>query len=108
MCWGWWVRVWCCTFFQGECGIRDWSVTGVQTCALPISLQDHQQGAPRLGVEEVLEDAEAGEVLFQLRGGSRVVDTVGLRRVKIGQFDPGTRTHEKLFRKLFHTGSILH
>src|SRR5258706_3667777 len=33
----------CCTslifffFFQAEDGIRDWSVTGVQTCALPIS-----------------------------------------------------------------------
>src|SRR5262249_60486188 len=26
--WGW--------FFQAEDGIRDWSVTGVQTCALPI------------------------------------------------------------------------
>src|SRR5262249_58362975 len=24
-------------FFQAEEGIRDWSVTGVQTCALPIS-----------------------------------------------------------------------
>ena len=23
-------------FFQAEDGIRDWSVTGVQTCALPI------------------------------------------------------------------------
>ena len=23
-------------FFQAEAGIRDWSVTGVQTCALPI------------------------------------------------------------------------
>src|ERR1019366_9792975 len=28
-----------CFFFQAEDGIRDWSVTGVQTCALPISLQ---------------------------------------------------------------------
>src|SRR5258706_14647308 len=26
-------------FIQAEDGIRDWSVTGVQTCALPISLQ---------------------------------------------------------------------
>src|SRR5262249_59225417 len=28
----------CCVvfFFQAEDGIRDWSVTGVQTCALPI------------------------------------------------------------------------
>src|SRR5438093_12608006 len=28
----------CLFFFQAEDGIRDWSVTGVQTCALPISL----------------------------------------------------------------------
>src|SRR5437764_7403545 len=27
----------CCFFFQAEDGIRDTSVTGVQTCALPIS-----------------------------------------------------------------------
>src|SRR5262249_57254391 len=26
----------CGFFFQAEDGIRDWSVTGVQTCALPI------------------------------------------------------------------------
>ena len=25
-------------FFQAEDGIRDWSVTGVQTCALPICI----------------------------------------------------------------------
>src|SRR5262249_57994992 len=31
-----WVRVYV-FFFQAEDGIRDWSVTGVQTCALPIS-----------------------------------------------------------------------
>src|SRR5262249_57379997 len=29
-------------FFQAEDGIRDWSVTGVQTCALPILLADAQ------------------------------------------------------------------
>src|SRR5262249_59934568 len=27
-------------FFQAEDGIRDWSVTGVQTCALPIWWRD--------------------------------------------------------------------
>src|SRR5258706_6428022 len=27
----------CFFFFKAEDGIRDWSVTGVQTCALPIS-----------------------------------------------------------------------
>src|SRR5438093_6089704 len=29
----------CVFFFQAEDGIRDWSVTGVQTCALPIYLR---------------------------------------------------------------------
>src|SRR5262249_58498343 len=32
------VFLYCFFFFQAEDGIRDWSVTGVQTCALPISL----------------------------------------------------------------------
>src|SRR5256885_11699663 len=30
-------------FFQAEDGIRDYKVTGVQTCALPISLVEGQQ-----------------------------------------------------------------
>src|SRR2546430_8420209 len=39
-----WAR---CFFFQAEDGIRDLTVTGVQTCALPISLrQARQQPAP--------------------------------------------------------------
>src|SRR5262249_60100864 len=34
-------------FFQAEDGIRDWSVTGVQTCALPIlQAADRQRGRP--------------------------------------------------------------
>src|SRR5262249_56885035 len=35
-----------CFFFQAEDGIRDWSVTGVQTCALPIFTTD-QDAATR-------------------------------------------------------------
>src|SRR5258706_663682 len=42
-------------FFQAEDGIRDWSVTGVQTCALPISYavfclrtEQHTTELPRL------------------------------------------------------------
>src|SRR5438093_13028263 len=31
-------------FFQAEDGIRDWSVTGVQTCALPIWRQEREIG----------------------------------------------------------------
>src|SRR2546421_3646326 len=43
-------------FFQAEDGIRDLIVTGVQTCALPIShrervrlLEDHRHPAPQRG-----------------------------------------------------------
>src|SRR5207248_7295991 len=31
----------CYFFFQAEDGIRDRTVTGVQTCALPISMEDY-------------------------------------------------------------------
>src|SRR5258706_15320335 len=31
-------------FFQAEDGIRDWSVTGVQTCALPICSRSSRNG----------------------------------------------------------------
>ena len=33
-------------FFQAEDGIRDWSVTGVQTCALPISTHIEKSQLP--------------------------------------------------------------
>src|SRR5690606_39717515 len=33
-------------FFQAEDGIRDFHVTGVQTCALPIYLNNHQGSFP--------------------------------------------------------------
>src|SRR5256885_8093621 len=36
-------------FFQAEDGIRDYKVTGVQTCALPISLGSHP-GALKVGL----------------------------------------------------------
>src|SRR5258706_8835865 len=35
----------CFFFFQAEDGIRDWSVTGVQTCALPISSETAEPAA---------------------------------------------------------------
>src|SRR5256885_7488306 len=37
-------------FFQAEDGIRDYKVTGVQTCALPISLSPGEIAAPLRGV----------------------------------------------------------
>src|SRR5438046_7590878 len=35
-------------FFQAEDGIRDWSVTGVQTCALPICPNSSRWEEPRV------------------------------------------------------------
>src|SRR5258706_9192920 len=40
-------------FFQAEDGIRDWSVTGVQTCALPIlAALNHPNIATIFGLEQ--------------------------------------------------------
>src|ERR1019366_3237906 len=49
-------------FFQAEDGIRDWSVTGVQTCALPIYL-DVNGGSFSTG--------SANAALFYSRAGNR-------------------------------------
>src|SRR2546426_7508159 len=46
-------------FFQAEDGIRDYKVTGVQTCALPIS---HARRARRRGSVERLRGARRGPV----------------------------------------------
>src|SRR3712207_7143843 len=39
-------------FFQAEDGIRDIGVTGVQTCALPISLADRRLQGARQGLQQ--------------------------------------------------------
>src|SRR5262249_22905453 len=67
-----------CFFFQAEDGIRDWSVTGVQTCALPISnLQ------PLLGCKsfEPLADRQASARAVDKRLHQRC----GLAGVKVEQ-----------------------
>src|SRR5438876_6690500 len=48
--WRWWGRRWAVSsfFFQAEDGIRDGRVTGVQTCALPISRRYAGAGRRRL------------------------------------------------------------
>src|SRR5690606_39663816 len=43
-------------FFQAEDGIRDFHVTGVQTCALPISLKDHLEIINHKEAIEYIED----------------------------------------------------
>src|SRR3989449_7210487 len=55
-------------FFQAEDGIRDVAVTGVQTCALPIS-DDEERGAPRnhRGEEELRQEQRALPEVAPLR-----------------------------------------
>src|SRR5690606_41177503 len=54
-------------FFQAEDGIRDFHVTGVQTCALPISL-------PRLSAAAVTKLVEAAELSGRVLGVRMPVD----------------------------------
>src|SRR5256885_6605171 len=51
-------------FFQAEDGIRDYKVTGVQTCALPIYAHEHHR-ARLLGNERL----HSGEALVLVWGG---------------------------------------
>src|SRR5690606_40165559 len=52
-----------CFFFQAEDGIRDFHVTGVQTCALPISYCSHtQRRDDRSGPPSILSSASAMSV----------------------------------------------
>ena len=47
----WWV---CFFFFQAEDGIRDYKVTGVQTCALPIYFEISQHVIPDFEIDRVI------------------------------------------------------
>src|SRR5690606_39866973 len=88
-----------CFFFQAEDGIRDFHVTGVQTCALPISMTllvaRTEPDAPRLVVVRIAEDARdlrrdvvahtIGRVVHgfdtEIRDRSRVVERAGRTNV---------------------------
>src|SRR5256885_11839581 len=65
-----------CFFFQAEDGIRDYKVTGVQTCALPIWRgigpgRGHRAPPGRQGVRVALFDLNetAGQALARETGG---------------------------------------
>src|SRR5258706_1929644 len=59
-------------FFQAEDGIRDWSVTGVQTCALPISSKYRNTGQTcvctnRLLVQDTVYDVFAAKLAVAVK-----------------------------------------
>src|SRR5256886_10123328 len=66
-------------FFQAEDGIRDLTVTGVQTCALPISnvvLLNPGRGGPAAVEEQWVDESNAGDRLGV--SPARVVDYLAL------------------------------
>src|SRR2546430_14481495 len=69
-------------FFQAEDGIRDLTVTGVQTCALPIS-----RGGARSGVA-------AGDLRAHLRPAGRLFAAHGRRSV--AEIPAGRGAHRRL------------
>src|SRR2546430_7053050 len=62
-------------FFQAEDGIRDWTVTGVQTCALPI-LRLHRRIGGRHQSGALVAGEQAAELTPRGRGMHRHVDRV--------------------------------
>src|SRR2546426_2406642 len=61
-------------FFQAEDGIRDYKVTGVQTCALPISPPGPERRSPRDLIHQSTLDAELARQVLNVRlGGEEAV-----------------------------------
>src|SRR5690625_1846094 len=98
-------------FFQAEDGIRDGHVTGVQTCALPVSAVDVdrldrppllvgplEQAERGDNAGSVDPDVEAAELLYGELGGG--VDRRGLGDVQMRGGDPGPVLPEQLVRGL--------
>src|SRR5260370_446929 len=72
------VRFAVCFFFQAEDGIRDSSVTGVQTCALPISAMAFAR--QMLGLNEVGKTTYLGFPAVRLESSTMHRDRVELAR----------------------------
>src|SRR5207302_6219545 len=77
-------------FFQAEDGIRDFHVTGVQTCALPISAAAAYSRHLKLGLEELklVEDAVAA-------GRDRLVKAENMLRASIDVNKTDVRSEER-------------
>src|SRR6266702_6368941 len=72
----------CFFFFQAEDGIRDGHVTGVQTCALPISLlhealRIHRDLGDRWRMASVLDDLAAAALAVRPPGPAQAARLLG-------------------------------
>src|SRR5256885_4641561 len=64
-------------FFQAEDGIRDYKVTGVQTCALPISFEIQEAGGRRRVAPRPEDDPHA-LLAQEIVGAHHVVEVLDL------------------------------
>src|SRR5690348_17794400 len=80
-----WEYVFCFFFFQAEDGIRDGRVTGVQTCALPIS---HLDAAAHI-LEAVSRDGDALALQVPTDGSVRSL------RAVLDRLDDEARSEER-------------
>src|SRR5256885_4211356 len=74
-------------FFQAEDGIRDYKVTGVQTCALPISVQVLRPAAdlsPDSGAGELVVERADGLVDCALALAAAILQKAGDALVELG------------------------
>src|SRR5256885_12475181 len=76
-------------FFQAEDGIRDYKVTGVQTCALPIFARPY--------IADELERGTLAEV--RVRGLTLFRDSALVRRTHSGAISPALAAFIELLRK---------
>src|SRR5260370_24709345 len=91
-------------FFQAEDGIRDSSVTGVQTCALPIFLKLDADseialqglGAAGLAAEEFAEAAKCYERLVELHPANYDYWlNLGVARHRLGRHESAAESYQK-------------
>src|SRR5690606_39368553 len=64
-------------FFQAEDGIRDFHVTGVQTCALPISVKVKVPVTVVMGERDLMTPAKSGRELAAALPDARTVTLPG-------------------------------
>src|SRR5256886_11894300 len=64
------TAVFCCFFFQAEDGIRDLTVTGVQTCALPIfNAKGGRMNFPEPNFTDIRSASQTLEALAECNAG---------------------------------------
>src|SRR5256885_9002795 len=69
----------CFFCFQAEDGIRDYKVTGVQTCALPISAVYKTAESVGVDVDRLKRDMAAPEIARALKANTELADALDIR-----------------------------